>query len=77
MNDEPDFLDFDPEFDDPDFNPDKLYECEYWRCGQLFEQKTSNHRYCRKACRSRQNKWQRAQDRKARKAAAKAAQQRG
>ena len=77
MNEEPDFLDFDPEFDDPDFNPDQLSECEYWRCGQLFERKTSNQRYCRKACRSRQNKWQRAQDRKAGKAAAKAAKQGG
>ncbi len=64
------------EFDDPDFDPERLRECEYWRCGELFEAKTANHRYCRKACRSRQKKWQRAQERKLAKAAAKAARQR-
>lgn len=54
----------DPEEDELD--PDRLRSCAYWRCGELFEMKTSNQIYCRKACRSRQHKWQRAQDRKAR-----------
>jgi len=58
--------DFDP-FEEPD--PDKLRICEYWRCGELFEQRTGNQVFCRKACRSRQRKWERAQERKARKAA--------
>ena len=57
--------DFEPDFDD-DVNPDRLAGRAYWRCGELFEMKTTNQVYCRKACRSRQNKWQRAQDRKAR-----------
>lgn len=52
--------------DEPDVDPERLAECSYWRCGQLFERKTANQRYCRKACRSRQNKWQRAQDRRVR-----------
>ncbi len=51
--------------DDEDFDPERLTECEYWRCGEIFERSTANQRYCRKACRSRQNKWQRAQERKA------------
>lgn len=48
------------------FDPDRLAVCAYWRCGELFERRSANHRYCRKACRSRQNKWQRAQARKTR-----------
>jgi len=59
----PDDEDF---IEDEDFDPDKIVGCAYWRCGELFEAKTSNQIYCRKACRSRQNKWQRAQDRRAR-----------
>jgi len=55
--------------DDEDFDPDRLSVCAYWRCGELFEQRSTNHIYCRKACRSRQNKWQRAQDRRAARAA--------
>ena len=50
----------DDEFD-PDFDPDRLVSCNYWRCGELFEARTANHRYCRKACRSRQKKWERAE----------------
>ncbi len=50
--------------DDPDFDPDQLAECRYWRCAELFEPRSANQIYCRKACRSRQNKWQRAQDRR-------------
>ena len=57
-----DFLD-----DDGEFNPDRLEVCGYWRCGQLFEAKTANHQFCRKACRSRQRKWERSQARKERK----------
>lgn len=56
---------------DEDFDPDRLRECEYWRCGDLFEQKTSNQIFCRKACRSRQRKWERAQVRKERRTARK------
>ncbi len=56
-----------------DFNPDRLRGCQYWRCEELFEAKTSNQIFCRKACRSRQRKWERAQVRKERKAAAKRA----
>jgi len=52
-----------------DLDPEKLRECEYWRCGELFETKTSNQVFCRKACRSRQRKWERAQARKERKQA--------
>jgi hypothetical protein len=51
--------------EDPDFDPDRLSGCGYWRCGELFERRSANHRYCRKACRSRQKKWERAQARKA------------
>ncbi len=58
--------DGDFESTDGDLDPERLAVCGYWRCGELFERKTSNQRYCRKACRSRQNKWQRAQDRRAR-----------
>ena len=55
---------------DEDFDPDRLAVCAYWRCGQMFERRSFNHRYCRKACRSRQNKWQRAQQRRAARRAA-------
>jgi hypothetical protein len=65
----------DPEFDEPP-DPDRIRECEYWRCGDLFEQRTTNQIFCRKACRSRQRKWERAQvraqERARRKAEAKA-----
>ncbi|MFT7649719.1 MAG: hypothetical protein ACI8Y4_004483 [Candidatus Poriferisodalaceae bacterium] len=57
--------------EDPDFDPDRLAVCAYWRCGELFETKSATHRYCRKACRSRQNKWQRSQERKVAKTQAK------
>ena len=50
---------------DEDVDPDRLAECRYWRCRELFERRTSNQIYCRKACRSRQNKWARAQERRA------------
>ena len=56
---------------DDDLDPDRLTVCAYWRCGQLFEQRSVNHIYCRKACRSRQHKWERAQERKAARAEAK------
>lgn len=56
--------------EDPDFDPNRLAVCEYWRCEELFERRTVNQRYCRKACRSRQNKWQRARDRRLRRQAA-------
>ena len=49
---------------DPDLDPDRLVGCEYWRCDEIFEQRTANHRFCRKACRSRHHKWERAQARK-------------
>ncbi len=54
---------------DDDFDPERIAECEYWRCGELFEARSANHRFCRKACRSRQRKWERAQARRARRAA--------
>ena len=57
-----------PEDFPDDFDPERLRECDYWRCGELFEAKTSNQIFCRKACRSRQRKWERAQARRARKA---------
>lgn len=57
-----------PEDFDDDVDPERLRECSYWRCGQLFEAKTVNQVFCRKACRSRQRKWERAQERKARRA---------
>ncbi len=47
-------------------DPERLAECAYWRCGGLFEQRSANHRFCRKACRSRHNKWTRAQERRRR-----------
>ena len=65
----------DGEFDDFPFDdeeapdPDRLRECEYWRCGELFEMRTANQIFCRKACRSRQRKWERAQARRARRGA--------
>ena len=49
---------------DVDFDPERLAICGYWRCGELFERRSSNQRYCRKACRSRQNKWLRAIERR-------------
>jgi hypothetical protein len=55
------------------FDPDRLAGCAYWRCDEIFEQRTSNHQFCRKACRSRHHKWARAQVRKQAKADAKAA----
>lgn len=59
--------DFPDDFpDDGDVDPDRIVGCAYWRCGELFEQKTVNHQFCRKACRSRQRKWERAQARRAR-----------
>ena len=54
----------DGEEEDDDFDPDRLRVCAYWRCGELFERRTGNQRYCRKACRSRQNKWLRAVERR-------------
>lgn len=57
--------------DDPDFDPDRLVGCAYWRCGDIFERRTANHVFCRKACRSRQRKWERAQARKRRRTEAK------
>lgn len=65
---EPDEFGPPEDWDEPD--PDKLRECAYWRCGDLFEIKTSNQIFCRKACRSRQRKWERSVERKERKAAA-------
>jgi len=50
--------------DHDDVDPDRLSVCRYWRCGELFERRTANQRYCRKACRSRQNKWLRAVERR-------------
>jgi len=55
------------DFFDKDVNPDSLIGCAYWRCGELFERRSVNHQFCRKACRSRQKKWERAQARKNRK----------
>ncbi len=52
------------DFDEPD--PNRLRECAYWRCGELFEARTANQLFCRKACRSRQRKWERAVQRRAR-----------
>jgi hypothetical protein len=31
---------------DEDFDPDRLVGCAYWRCDEIFEQRTSNHQYC-------------------------------
>lgn len=47
-----------------DFDPERLVSCHYWRCGELFEARSANQRFCRKACRSRQRKWERAQNRR-------------
>jgi len=59
--------DFDePEDFDGDVDPDRLRVCAYWRCGELFEARSANNIFCRKACRSRQRKWERAQARRAR-----------
>lgn len=58
------FLD-DPDLEDGDLDPDRLAECGYWRCGELFERRSATHVFCRKACRSRQRKWERAQQRRA------------
>jgi hypothetical protein len=55
------------ELDEPPFedvDPERLAECRYWRCQELFERRTANHRFCRKACRSRQKKWERSVERK-------------
>jgi len=49
-----------------DLDPDDLTGCAYWRCDEIFERRTANHQFCRKACRSRQRKWERAQARKQR-----------
>lgn len=51
---------------DDDVDPEKLQVCGYWRCGQLFEARSANHQFCRKACRSRQRKWERSVARKER-----------
>ena len=56
---------------DPDLDPERLAGCAYWRCGELFEQRSANQRFCRKACRSRQGTWERAQARRAARAEAK------
>lgn len=57
----------DDDFDLGEPDEDRLRACAYWRCGDLFEQRTANQIFCRKACRSRQRKWERAQERRARK----------
>ena len=66
--------DLPPDLGDPDdlFDPDRLEVCAYWRCGELFERRSINHRFCRKACRSRQAKWERAEERRRRREAARA-----
>ena len=57
--------DIPPDFaEDDEIDPDRLAECAYWRCGEIFEQRSASHRFCRKACRSRQHKWERAQERR-------------
>lgn len=61
----------DDELTEADPDPERLAGCAYWRCGELFEQRSANQRYCRKACCSRQGKWERAQERLARRAQAK------
>lgn len=60
--------------EDEPFDPDRLRECAYWRCGELFEQRTANQMFCRKACRSRQRKWERAQARRQRRGGAQSQQ---
>lgn len=69
MATEPDPFDEKPDLFDDDLDPDHLRGCAYWRCGDIFEARTSNQIFCRKACRSRQRKWERAQARKERKRA--------
>ncbi|NNE74111.1 MAG: hypothetical protein HKN26_10635 [Acidimicrobiales bacterium] len=64
IDDDPD--DWDDADRDDDFDPDRIMECAYWRCGELFEAKSTNHIFCRKACRSRQRKWERSVHRNAR-----------
>jgi len=58
----------DPFGEDPfdEVDPERLHECAYWRCGELFEARSATHVFCRRACRSRQRKWERAQARRAR-----------
>ena len=55
----------DDDENEAEVDPERLAVCAYWRCGMLFEQRSANQRFCRKACRSRQGKWQRAQERRA------------
>lgn len=50
--------------EEDDFDPERLAVCAYWRCGELFETRNARHQFCRKACRSRQRKWERSQERK-------------
>lgn len=64
----PDDEDFSDEPPEDDVDPERLVGCEYWRCGELFEARSAAHRFCRKACRSRQHKWERAQERRERRA---------
>ncbi len=52
------------EFPFEDVDPERLTDCRYWRCGELFERRSANHIFCRKACRSRQRKWERSVERK-------------
>ena len=61
----------DDQVTDADFDPERLAVCAYWRCGLLFERRSVNQRFCRKACRTRHGKWQRAQERRAAREAAK------
>ena len=61
------------DFDD-DVDPERLRVCGYWRCEELFEARTANQLFCRKACRSRQRKWERSVARKSAKQERKAAQ---
>src|SRR3546814_19337419 len=51
--------DDDDHLSDADFDPERLAVCAYWRCEALFERRSANQRFCRKACRSRRDKWQR------------------
>ena len=60
---------FDDELVDDVVDEDRLTVCAYFRCGEIFERRNEQHRFCRKACRSRQKKWQRAQARRAKKQA--------
>ena len=56
---EPTAADLPDDFDD-EFDPDRLRVCGYWRCEGFFEARTTNQIFCRKACRSRQRKWERS-----------------